>query len=349
MMDGWLRFRTGDDEVASRLEAYARVALASSADGRDRVRAAVMAEAQRRLAGSSMARAGRVGGANAVGWLSPRRWNLRLGLRRPAMGFAAALLAIAALAGGTVAASPGGPLYGARVWVETLTLPTDASARTDAEVVRLNARLADAQTSEAAGNGPAVQAALDAYRSILDEAMAAAGNDLTLQAKLELVLERHVVVLQAIQQQAADRGLPSAGALADVISRSEARIEEFVQDHPGQPAGPAQGVGNGAGSSNAPGANGQGNGPGASNVPGANGQGNGPGSSHEPGSGNGQGAGQGNGPNASHQPGSGDKPAPTGKGHVPQGQGSTSNGAAAQVDTPSATDKPGPSPRGGQP
>ncbi len=334
--------RFEDDEIATLLATYARAALSPSDAGRARVRSAVMAEARARLGAPASTRSPR----------AARRWQLSLAWRRPAIGFAAAGLAIAALAGGTVAASPGGPLYGARIWVETLSLPTEASARTDAEVARLEARLTDAQISEAAGNGPAVQAALDAYRSILDETMAAAGSDPTLQDKLEVVLERHVTVLQTLADQATVRGLPSADALQAAADRSEARIEEFVQDHPiAEPGNDGQGNGPGATGqpgNNGQGNNGQGNGPGATGQPGnngqGNGQGNGPGATGQPGN-NGQGNGPAS-PKPSHQPASG-KPGgsgtPGGKGQSGGAGGSSSS--AASTPAPQPTPRPTPQPK----
>ena len=215
MMDGLRGIAFEDQEIAARLGAYARATLSPSPAGRERARAAVMAEARVRLAAAALATSARrsttaVDTGEASGRIA--RWRLAFSWRRPAIGLAAASLAVVSLAGGTIAASPGGPLYGARVWVETLTLPADPAARTDAEAVRLEARLTDAETASATGNGPAVQAALDAYRSILDDAMAAAGSNQTLQGKLELVLQRHLVVLEALAGNP-DFPPPAAAAL----------------------------------------------------------------------------------------------------------------------------------------
>src|SRR5512135_534597 len=135
--------RNGQDEreLARRLEAYADARLRPDPAAMARIRSAVVAEARR--------------GAEPV----PFR-------RRPAFRFGFALLAaaalLAAIAGSAFASQAGGPLYGARLWIETVTLPATPSARAEAQIARLDARLQELQTALAAHDGAAAAAALDA-------------------------------------------------------------------------------------------------------------------------------------------------------------------------------------------
>ncbi len=146
-------------------------------------------------------------------------------LRRPAVALLAAALTLAALSGAAAAASgPGGPLYGLRLWVETVTLPADARARTEAEIARLEARLAEAADAAEHGNGAAVRAALEAYRETVASALQAAGDDLDRADRLEIVLERHQVVLDALDDRLPD---PAAEAVKRTIERNEATIEKI--------------------------------------------------------------------------------------------------------------------------
>lgn len=140
MNDQARRQDAADEELEARLDRYARARLgsdpASMAQIRENVMIQARAQAQARAAG---------------------RWPaLRALFRRPVLGLAGAALLVLVIVGGAAAASgAGGPLYGARLWVETMTLPTDPVARTDAELVRLEDRLVEAQAAAGAGNAGA--------------------------------------------------------------------------------------------------------------------------------------------------------------------------------------------------
>jgi hypothetical protein len=154
--------------------------------------------------------------------------------RRPALAATAALLGLAVVAGGTVAASgPGGPLYGARLWVETLTLPSDTTARAAAELDHLQARLDDATAAAANGNGDAVTAALDAYRQTLADASSLATGDPSREQHLIAELSRHQAVLEALLHQAP---APAAAAIREAVERTQARIDA-ITPAPGRPVG----------------------------------------------------------------------------------------------------------------
>jgi hypothetical protein len=124
-------------------------------------------------------------------------------------------------------------LYGARLWVETLTLPSDTTARAAAELDHLQARLDDATAAAANGNGDAVAAALDAYRQMLADASSLATGDLSREQHLVAELGRHQAVLQALTTS-----LPAnaAAAIHDAIQRTTDRIDAITQA-PGRPLG----------------------------------------------------------------------------------------------------------------
>lgn len=202
------------DELHTRLEAYARAQLSGDPLARARTRAAVMAEARVALRRAAVQRR------------RPR--FLRLG-RRPVLAFLAAGLAVVALAGGTVASGPGGPLYGARLFVEAVALPDEAAARAEAEVARLDTRLAEAELAAAIGNGEAVRAALEAYRATVDEALRSAGDVPDRAERLKAALERHRVVLGALVD-----GLPerASEAVQRALARGDRAIDEIGHGKP---------------------------------------------------------------------------------------------------------------------
>jgi len=213
------------------LQAYARAELQPDTAALGRMRANVLAAIGTQFPRPSLVE--RVRGAFAA-----------FGGRRAVLAFVTASLVLFALAGGAFAASrAGGPLYGTRLNVETLTLPSEANARTDAQIARLQARLDEASDGAIHGNGAAVTAALDAYWQILDEALAAAGDDVDRDLRLELELERHRVVLTALVGELPEG---AAEAIQRVLDRQAGTIEAIKAS--GRPAEPGPNVqGQGAG------------------------------------------------------------------------------------------------------
>jgi hypothetical protein len=175
-----------DVELAERLEAYAEARLSPSLSATSRMRAQVMAAAQRQaaLAAAELASRRRV--------VHGTRW------RRPVAALLAAALTLGLAVGSVAAARPGGPLYGARIWAETLTLPTSVADRAGAEVRRLNDRLAEAAAATTAGDTNAADAALAAYNSILAEATAGTHGDAVANAALDTAVRRNIEVLTAL-------------------------------------------------------------------------------------------------------------------------------------------------------
>ena len=197
--------RLGDDEreLARRLEAYADARLRPDPVAMARIRATVVAEA-RRQAGPVRSR------------------------RRPAFRFGLALLAAAALlvaiAGSAFAAQAGGPLYGARLWVEAANLPADPPARAEAQIARLDVRLQELRTALGAGDAGAAAAALDAYRSILDETLSSTPASDTLDQRLEAAISKHLAVLQALLATAPPQALDG---LRNAIDRSDNDLQQL--------------------------------------------------------------------------------------------------------------------------
>jgi hypothetical protein len=124
-----------------------------------------------------------------------------------------------------------------RLWAEELTLPADPATRAEAELERLEARLAEARDAAAAGNGEAVTAALEAYRRAADAALEAAGTDPTRSEHLALQLGRHVAVLEALVGEVPGR---AGEAIRAAVERSERKIEEILSQTPGTPGTPVK-------------------------------------------------------------------------------------------------------------
>jgi hypothetical protein len=259
-----------DGMLQRRLEAFADARLTPGLATSSRMRARVLAVAHRQsaltLADTSRSllpdpdpeRLGTP--APAVGPSTrpvPRRTTSLA--RRAMVGIAAAALLLSTVAGSAMAARAGGPLYEARVWAETLSLPSEPRARAVAELERLEDRLAEAATASASGDTAGVMAALAAYERIVTEAAAAtiASDDVVASATLEAGVGRNVEILQGLVALVPDR---AAAAITAAIERALARSSETIdQIH----AGPATGGGDGP--------NGDANGPDSNSGNGANG------------------------------------------------------------------------------
>jgi hypothetical protein len=171
-----------DDELERRLEAYAQARLSPDASASARVRTAVMREAQRRSATAAAADRSASGTVDrvVVPFASRRR--------RLVPALLAAALALLALAGGALAARPGGPLYETRLAIEELFLPSSGDARAAADLGRLEDRLGELVEAASSGNADAVAAVLAAYRGLVDETAAASGGSDVRDAALEAAL-----------------------------------------------------------------------------------------------------------------------------------------------------------------
>jgi hypothetical protein len=203
-------------ELERRLDRYGQVRLSPSPAAVARMRARVMREARLGFAEAAETRKRALVGGD-------RRVHARRRALRRAGGLLAAACLTLGLAAGTMAASQaGGPLYGPRLGLEALMLPTDPTARADAEVVRLEARVADFVAAAGKGDHGAVAAALDAYQAIAEEALAAAGTDAAALETLRIALDRHVAVLEAVADRVPSQARP---AIERNIERANDRNE----------------------------------------------------------------------------------------------------------------------------
>jgi len=240
-----------DREIERRLESYARARLSPDPQAVARARARVMREARLQFEASRIA----VHMAPVVPLASRRSTARRL-----MMPFLAASLWLGIAVGSISAAQPGGPLYTSRMWIENAALPSGGVARATAELTRLDGRLADALGAASRGDVNAVQAALDAYRQIADEALAAAAGDPAIEALVSAALDRHLAVLAAIASSLEATGNDTAAAAVEAsiqraIEHNEAVVTRIQ----------ASGAGNGGngGSPAAPGSAGSGTGAGS--------------------------------------------------------------------------------------
>jgi hypothetical protein len=258
MDDLMMDLMAGNDLLRRRLEAYADLRLSPDLATSSRLRARVLAVAHRH---ASLARADAaltvLSPGDGVTFVRPSG-NLSLEARRPlaqapggrrrgAAGVAlAASLAAVMIVGGVSAARPGAPLYEARLWTETLALPTDPSAHAVAELGRLRDRLREIGEASRAGDTAAVMAALAAYESIVEEASAVAilaGDDVA-AAALETGVGQNVDVLRALAARLpANASAAIARAVDAAISRSNEAVDRIGASRPGGGRGDGAGSG----------------------------------------------------------------------------------------------------------
>jgi uncharacterized membrane protein YgcG len=258
MSNEMIDLAAGDARLRRRLEAYADLRLTPDLTATSRMRARVLAHAHRR---ADLVRAD---AALTVVPQTAARPAAQPGIRRrrgTAVALVAAALLVGAMAGGAAASSgPGGALYEARLWIETVSLPSDPSARAVAELGRLSERLREAGSAAQGGDEGAVAAALSAYERIMSEASAAVldSGDPVAAAALETGLGRNVDVLQALVGRVPPRAADAIGdAVARAIARSAGAIHAIgavdrptLDGEPGSQGTTGSGQG-GSGSSNA--------------------------------------------------------------------------------------------------
>jgi hypothetical protein len=233
MDDGMIDLMAGDARLRRRLEAYAEARLSPDRSTSSRLRARVLAHAHRR---ADLARAdAALTVVSAVPGSGPapaqhratHRWGP---VGRLVLAASIAALTLALVGGGTVAARAGGPLYDVRVWVESVTLPSEPSARAVAELARLAERLREADAALAAGDARAAAAALGAYERIMEEASEAVfvSNDAVAVAALETGVGRNVEVLRALLGRVPATASEAIGrAIERAVERSGSTIDRI--------------------------------------------------------------------------------------------------------------------------
>ena len=255
-MDDMTDLMAGDAILWRRLEAFAESRLSPDLTTSSRLRARVLAVAHRQaglaradagltvLSGPAATTGTPLLAARAQELLSAAGHRRRRRLQRVTGVVVAASLAAVLAVGGVLAARPAGLLYDARVWAETLTLPSDPSERALAELGRLEQRLREAAEANRSGDAVGVAAALEAYASILDQASAAAilAGDAIATAVIQTGVGRNLEVLRGLVDRVPhDASTAIWRALDAAIARSAATVDRIDASRPG-------GDGNGAGS-----------------------------------------------------------------------------------------------------
>jgi hypothetical protein len=215
----------GTEELERRLAAYAFARLSPRPGSDSRIRAALIEEARMRSLAASIADDRRRGA----------------GRRRFAALLLAAGLAIVGVAGVAAASTAGGPLYDARLWLETATLPSNADARALERIHQIDARVLDLQQATASGDQNAVAAAIAAYRDAVAAALTEAGNDADRLTHLRAALGLHVTVLETLAGRVPD---PAMQAIDRAIVSSDRAIEAINKANPDH-GGPGAGGGGG--------------------------------------------------------------------------------------------------------
>ena len=190
------------DEVEDILEAYADARLTPRRPVLARIRAAVVAEAA--SAGAARAAQERqAAAAVAIESETPRRRFAFPSLRRATFArpaFALGFAGLLAITTGTAitSASPGSPLYMARVALEDIFLPVQIDARFASHEQHLDEYLAQAETAAAQDDPVGLEAALAAYQDEVDQTLADIGDDYARLERFEAVLESHAAKLSAL-------------------------------------------------------------------------------------------------------------------------------------------------------
>jgi hypothetical protein len=220
-------------EAERRLADFARARLTPDAASKARSRARVMREFRLGVEEQAGAR------VEAEARELDRARSRRTLIRRGATLVLAAGLSIGMVGGALAASTAGGPLYDARIWLEEVTLPSDAASRAAAELTRLETRIAELEAAMASGDRGAAAAALAAYEQIADEAVAEAdaSTDEALIAKLTALLDRHVATLQRVAGQVPPQAADVInGNIERAIERNDAAIQRIQTKPPtGEP------------------------------------------------------------------------------------------------------------------
>lgn len=207
----------GSDELGRRLGAYASARLAPDRSAVTRLRSSVVEEARMRV-------------------LDARLSSRHRGRHR-AIAFAmAATLTLGGAASLASASNAGGPLYPARIWLESAGLSRDDDTRALERLHQVDARVLDLERAASAGDGNAVAAAIDAYRSAVTAAVdeaEAGSNDGQLET-LRAALGLHLVVLERLTHRVTD---PEVQAIGHAIEVSHRAVDRIDTPRPGRSPG----------------------------------------------------------------------------------------------------------------
>jgi hypothetical protein len=189
--------------------------------------------------------------AEPIRLANDRRWGRsRRRIGRTAAALLAATLTLGLVVGSVAASRAGGLLYGSRLWVETMLLPGAPEARADAQVARLDDRLAEVRAALAGGDSGATSAALEAYASILADLEAQAAADPAVADRVRDDVQRHLAVLEALIGHVPPQ---AQEALRHALDRSDSALDHLGGAGSGhQPGAPGANGGGSAGSGGNP-------------------------------------------------------------------------------------------------
>jgi hypothetical protein len=209
----------GTDELGQRLEAYASARLAPRPGVAARIRASVIEEARMRSLEASLAR--------------PR--GIFQTRRRLASVLLAAALTLAGAATVAAASSAGGPLYGARVWIESALLPANTDARALERIHQIDERILEVERAAQSGDSTGVAAAISAYREAVAAALDEVGADADRLAHLKAALGLHVTVLETLTDVAPSQAIDGINGAIDSSQKAVDKIEKTPPDTKPQP------------------------------------------------------------------------------------------------------------------
>jgi hypothetical protein len=207
------------DDVETLIEMYASTHLSPDSDQLARGRAALLSATGARQQGVASA---------GQRWHRPlrRSWTL------------AGAFALLLIAGGSLVAAesgPGGPLYGLRLAIGSLTLPADEPAHDRGLAALLDDRLTEVGQAARRGDGRGAQAAIDEYLHTFGELTRGEISD----PAIFTLLQRHQDTLEellSLVPQPAMGGVRQALEAADRVNRAVAPAESVIP-HPTPPQG----------------------------------------------------------------------------------------------------------------
>ena len=210
--------RAAQDQLEDLLDAYADARLMPTGPVLARMRIAVLAEAA--AAAADPRREEPLPG--------PKRRFALPALHVPRRAFALGMAASLTLgtSAAVFAAPPGSAFYNARLVIETVMLPAKADEQLAAREDHLEDRLREAEAAAARGDIVALEAALVAFQSELDAAVAASDEDLARLAHLQAAIEKHVAKLEELAARLPTE-VARKNAFEHAIDASEKAVEKL--------------------------------------------------------------------------------------------------------------------------
>jgi hypothetical protein len=221
------------DRLEDLLDAYADARLMPRGPVLSRIRANVLAQA-------AVASAAAMKRPQLAEPRRPSRWAVASPFTRRALAFGFAAMLTIGTSAAVFAAPPGSPFYNARVYIETLTLPSQVEARLEGHERLLQERITEAEAAADRGDSVGLAAALAAYQAEVDDATADVGDDAARLAHLEDMLAKHTAVLTALAAT-----LPEESSIDHAIDTSSKAIANLKakgsHPHPTHAPGGPQG------------------------------------------------------------------------------------------------------------